>query len=358
MNEQDRRFVETILGRSGEGAGWRSLFRHGSLLTLTRTSAPRDLPSLYRPQKWVSKTGYGLVQLSRRLGIPGPQNGKILHFAGGRDSLVDRIEAALEARVVSLLLGNPVQPQRRFLGLVEGFRKPGFSVIKVGFTAEARAAIGAESEVLGKHGGRLPGVPPLLMELKGPEHPCRALVLDWITGRKASEAEALGHLAHWLGEEEKPLQEFSEWPGIFEQWTRAGLSRARCEKAGTIRLTMSLMHGDYAPWNLLVDPQAKLWALDWEAARDEGIPALDWVHYLYQIDKLLGGRGFASSLETITSRLRSRDARAFLNRVGWGDDRAWLIMVYLATNWLIEDEERPELLRTAAGFLFRENDLP
>jgi hypothetical protein len=101
-----------------------------------------------------------------------------------------------------------------------------------------------------------------------------------------------------------------------------------------------------------VDQEDNLWALDWEAAREDGIPALDWFHYLYQVEKLLGGHGFASSLKRIGARLRLRDSRAFLNRTGWGGDWPWLVMVYLATNWLIEDEERPELLGTAKRFLF------
>ena len=355
MQDQDRRFLETILGRPGEGAGWRTLFRHGSVLTLTRTSARRDLPSLYRPQKGFSRLAYGLVGLSRRFGIPGPQNGKILQFSEGRESLVHQIEGELEAKVVSLLIGNPVQSQRRFLGLVEGFQGRDRSVLKAGFTSEARWAIESERTLLRKLGGRVPGVPPLLGELNGPGSSFQAFLLDWVTGRKATESEALGHLDKWSGEGKKPLREFPEWPGILGQWNRAGLGRGQGDKAGAIRLTPSLMHGDYAPWNLLVDQEENFRALDWEAAREDGIPALDWVHYLYQIEKLLGSRGFAPSLERIGARLRLGDSRAFLNRVGWGEDWPWLIMVYLATNWLIGDRERPELLRTAEQFLFQDH---
>ena len=46
-------------------------------------------------------------------------------------------------------------------------------------------------------------------------------------------------------------------------------------------------HGDFAPWNLLVNQENRLLAIDWEYGLREGFPLLDLAHYVLQVAKLI-----------------------------------------------------------------------
>ena len=46
-------------------------------------------------------------------------------------------------------------------------------------------------------------------------------------------------------------------------------------------------HGDFAPWNLIINNENKLTAMDWEYGTREGFPLLDLAHYILQVAKLI-----------------------------------------------------------------------
>lgn len=351
MNELDQKYLEVVFGPGGGKERWRALYRKGSVLTLSRLPRKRDLPPLYRPQKTFSRLSCSVLGWLERFGItPGPWF-ETLAFSGNRESLVSVLEEETGGRLLELLIGNPVQSQRRFLGLLEG--KGGrLAVVKAGFTGPARDTIRNEAALLEEFGGKTPGVPRLTGLLgEGGQH-YRALLLPLIEGGRASESRALAHLQNWFQGGRMSLSSFAAWPEVARQWEKAGIPAEAMAEAALVSLEPVLEHGDYAPWNLLVDHHDDLWALDWEAGKRMGIPGLDWVHYRYQIDKLLAGSSFPAIIRNLDRRLQDAETQEFLKRAGWLGNHRWLLLVYLATNWLIPDDERPELLRLAIGILF------
>lgn len=77
-------------------------------------------------------------------------------------------------------------------------------------------------------------------------------------------------------------------------------------------------HGDFSPWNLLVDQKNRLMAIDWEYGLREGFPFLDLAHYVLQVAKLIyrwtPERAFANTLQCLrdsgTWRLSLPEAKA------------------------------------------------
>lgn len=50
---------------------------------------------------------------------------------------------------------------------------------------------------------------------------------------------------------------------------------------------VTIQHGDFVPWNLIVKPDGSLQAIDWEYGTLEGFPYLDLVHYVLQTSALI-----------------------------------------------------------------------
>lgn len=344
MNRQDEDFVRVILGSPGEGRRWRALFRKGSLLTLTRDKARAEVPDLYRPQRPASKVILRLIRFCQQWRLPIPGSGSLC-FGEEGDCLVTKLEREIKGEILALLLGNPVQEQRRFLALYRPRNGGDLAVLKCGFTARAVDVIEGEERLLSDLGGKVDGVPTLQAVFGGKKDGYRAFTLPYVGGKSASTREALQLLWPWLSQETRSLKHFDEWGKVREVCQTAGIGENRLELAGKIELKVAVCHGDYAPWNLFFDHAGKLWAFDWEAGQAAGIPGLDWVHYLYQIEKHLAGRDFESSLLRIRKRLEAGDSCAFLKAAGWGGHLEWLLITYLATHWLIDEVERPQLIK-------------
>lgn len=344
MNRRDRGFVKEILGTPGNGRRWRALFRKGSLLTLTRVEAGPLVPELYRPQRGSAKIILQLVRFGERCRLPVPGS-RVICFEEGDDCLVSKLEARADGKILTLLLGNPLQEQRRFLGLCRLNKGMTLSVLKCGFTPQGIQVIENEEKLLNEFGGKVDGVPKLQAVYGGKKDGYRAFALRYAGGRSASTEEALQQLWHWSSGEPRLLKDFQEWGEVRKFCREAGIEEERVEQAGQIELVETLYHGDYAPWNLFFDQSGKLWAFDWEAGQAGGIPGLDWVHYLYQYQKHLAGRDFRGAMLRIRRRLNLDDSRAFLKKAGWDGNFRWLLVSYLATHWLIEESERPLLIR-------------
>jgi hypothetical protein len=80
------------------------------------------------------------------------------------------------------------------------------------------------------------------------------------------------------------------------------LSEGCAEQLSKRSWVQTTVHGDFAPWNMLIEEgTGKLFVLDWEHARLEGLPYLDGVFYALQVGYLLSGDSPRSALEALGS---------------------------------------------------------
>ncbi len=69
--------------------------------------------------------------------------------------------------------------------------------------------------------------------------------------------------------------------------TNGSVAEKLVESISDVKWDIVLQHGDFAPWNLLLQNEEKLIAYDWEYARFDGFPLYDIVYYHLQIECLI-----------------------------------------------------------------------
>ena len=62
--------------------------------------------------------------------------------------------------------------------------------------------------------------------------------------------------------------------------------RMFCRPSDEMRIPSTIVHGDFAPWNLR-EHNGQIAAFDWEYAELDGLPLVDQTHYELQVGYLL-----------------------------------------------------------------------
>ncbi|HEX5451192.1 MAG TPA: phosphotransferase [Candidatus Limnocylindrales bacterium] len=203
-----------------------------------------------------------------------------------------RLRVALHARA-----DRPGQPTAVILTTEAGL----LGAARLGRTGDPFAAgVEREADVLQVLAERFaPPVAPVLLghavsddvraTVQEPLPPARAPVefggphrrfLDRLVGdeeRPAAEAEPLAQLRAAL---DRDLAAFASIrPTLADLLVRLG----------SIRLPRTVVHGDFAPWNLRLAADGQLRAFDWESASLDGLPLIDEIHYRLQVGHHLRG---------------------------------------------------------------------
>ncbi len=96
-----------------------------------------------------------------------------------------------------------------------------------------------------------------------------------------------------------------------------------------------LVHGDFAPWNLLWDETGNLCAIDWEDAKEEGLPLYDLLHFF-----IIQAYLFGAKKAFLKECLRSRWVEGYRHSLGIDQDAVRsLAIFYLADSWLKQIHE-------------------
>jgi hypothetical protein len=156
--------------------------------------------------------------------------------------------------------------------------------VKAGLTPEARELVRKESAFLADTAARRESIPGIQALLELPH--LRAFALNFFNGRtpgKSDEGSLPVLLSSWVDQRKKlPIAELPAWRRLE---TAAGDDPTfkTCAAAMSARaVTPVLQHGDFAPWNVKIDPDGKWMVLDWERGEPAGIPGWDWFHYVVQ----------------------------------------------------------------------------
>ena len=312
---------------------FRLLRRHGEQLLFLPDKQSLLLGSLplYQPQTKKARfflsairlcLGTGLAQVLPRIDAPIGRESTLAKFMtklGGSGTLPD----------FAVLAGNPRAEGRRFVFLAFDAQGRETFVVKAAFEPAGCSLIEHESRFLQAHDGRVPHIPQLLGATG--QSPVAALALPFQPGTspKADDTGIAGNvLGAWFsGEEQMGIASFPQWRrfvasgGSFPQELRPKLE--------SVRVKPVIFHGDFAPWNLRVDSNNRLMALDWERGEDQGIPGWDWFHYVVQTSILMRREKVCETYRRIVRLLQTPEFIAYSRHGGFETRGLLLFAGYL-----------------------------
>lgn len=278
--------------RAGERRRFQVLLRHGDeLLYLPRNErlVLRGL-QLYQPQSTRARlaiaacrfcTAFHLPNFGRDVTVSIDRRTPLAHFftkLAGSDRFPD----------FAVLPGNPRAPARRFVFLLFDAQGQAAHVVKAAFEVGGCQLIERETSFLRIHGNGNPHLPQVVNHLADDDF--AAMALPFYPGKS-------------LGPEDMAVVGviMSSWlrKGGPMPWTDFPTGRRFLHAAGNacpenlrkrlqeMRLTPTLYHGDFAPWNTRESSEHTITVLDWERGEPIGVPGWDWFHYLVQASILV-----------------------------------------------------------------------
>jgi hypothetical protein len=203
----------------------------------------------------------------------------------------------LDCSDVVLTIGTRGPTQKVLARLIDGSGRVA-AVAKIGQQPPAVRRVRHESAILESLSGR--GVPAVLgTEVNGDS--C-AVFMSHIDGTHVPATRWPSPLAEaFLSQLPRSGSEAFEDHPILELLGGVDVLSPGCaDRLSDRRWARALVHGDFAPWNMLIEKgTGKLFVVDWEHARPEGLPHLDVVFYVLQVSYLLWGDSPGRALDSL-----------------------------------------------------------
>jgi len=263
------------------------------LLLPTQRRAADIALSLFPAQSSKAKLARGGLSLMQKMGVmPGASPVELqLDLDSAFAKFLCPAGMRVEELSFAMLLGNPRTAGRRFVLLVFDRAGTPVRVVKAGSGSE-RAL-----ELIRNEGTFLKAVPasvlhaPALQDAFAAEE-IAALAMDYAPGA----TPALGDhsavpelLESWLSREQ-PVR-FADL-AIARRFAAGARTDAATQRVfsqlNQVSFRTAIHHGDFAPWNIRVEPATRRWTvLDWERGEPAGPPAWDWFHFVIQPEVLV-----------------------------------------------------------------------
>ena len=296
----------------------RLLRKNGEPLLLLPTQSPAaDIAlALYPAQSWKAKIARrGLALLQKAGALPGTAPVELqLSLDSPFAQFLCPPGRRVEELTFAMLLGNPRTAGRRFVLLV--FDRAGQPVRVV------KAGVGSERalELIRNEINFLKTVPAPVLHapaLQGTfaANGIAALALEYIAGPTPALADTSSVpeiLGSWLSRE-RPVR-FADLPvarRLAADARKDEATQRALEKLNQVTVHSAIHHGDFAPWNIRIEPVTRRWVvLDWERGEPAGPPAWDWFHFVLQPEVLVR----RASPETILTRFEKFRRRPAFTR--------------------------------------------
>jgi hypothetical protein len=232
----------------------------------------------------------------------------------------------------AMLLGNPNVAGRRFVLLLFDAAGRPVRVVKAGTGFEAEELIRREARFLKSFPAGLLHAPSLHGEFAGDG--TTALAMEFVPGPTpgANDASPLpGILGSWLSPTSKvSFDELTIARRLFSRLGNDGISPRVLDRLRATTFRPAIHHGDFAPWNIRLDPASKRWTvLDWERGDEAGPPAWDWFHYVIQPAALVRRDSPTTILRQVDRLLHSAAFRQYAAQAEIGMAADILLLAYL-----------------------------
>ena len=178
---------------------------------------------------------------------------------------------------VGVLAGNPHAEGRRYTYLAFDENAKALYIAKIGFSDAARKRIRRERDFLRLHADRVDGIPKVFGSLETLSH--SGFIIPYFKGRTPDWHADVNDLDRvllpWVDTTRKvPLAAIPAWASL------SGIDA--CAAISDQEVHPVIHHGDFAPWNMLVESDGRWRVMDWERGDAEGVPGWDWFHYVIQ----------------------------------------------------------------------------
>jgi len=323
--------------------GW-LLCKHGEpLLWIPRNpTLGRQVLTLYPAQtrlaRWARRLASWALQWPRPPGLRRLD----LTVAAEAPFLVDLLTGAncspQHARF-GLLCGNPRAPGRRFIFLRFGPTGTPDAVIKAGDNPAAHERLEAEANFLQTHNPQRLHAPPVQTVWR--QGGLQAMVQPYVPGDRPTPSAALRLdrvLSKWIEPENQlPVPALPLWSdlGRLMRDFPPNLSRSFIDPLATLQVHPTLVHGDFAPWNLRFEPgSGECWVLDWERGRDGGLAGWDWAYYVVQESLMVRRWAPQRVAMALEQWLEQPEVRAYLALGGTDSTRRAVVLSGLWYHYL------------------------
>ncbi len=269
--------------RGHDGPRW--LIPQASLLA-------RTILSEWRPYGLLTRLVWLTVPAANRLGVLPllPGSSRALLPANASNQFLRHIGLDFDAGPPVVLVGNATTT-RKLLVFLEHRSRGKNVLVKVPLKPLARASIANEAKILGKLNGRLHA--PRLLHVSAD---AGVAMQEYLAGTLGSRRCRPQYIQLLLA-----LIESGSFTSLRAHGQRLAMRLRNCaayagnayclEQALALLehdadLPSVLVHGDFAPWNIRELPGGACTLIDWEMAREHGLPLHDLCHFYYMQARL------------------------------------------------------------------------
>lgn len=353
MTFDDKHLIENLLS-AGVGRGVADvylIYRGGSVLM----ALPRDkqlalkVVGLYQPQKLKAKLLKSGLKWMVRFGIH--RCLKKQQIPRGEASVLAEL-SILESQF-GFILSNAHSENRNMMLLYSDGNDHRVMKAGIGASRDIIAEEFASSE-------RFSGLVKQVLKPSGFVHNenFAGYTTAYIVGNSPStevdQAAAFAVVESWL--DASKVAKISE-SGLFQKLSnRLGSDDADViglmDRVGDYEVKLPIGHGDFTPWNIIIDERDEMFILDWEYAETEFVPGWDIFHYIVQKQTLVDGKSSGEVLELCREWISSERGLAYFEKarlaeIGQAED---LLGTYLLYSQYIMGIDRAELIS-----IWREN---
>lgn len=264
------------------------------LLLLPMHSAAAKIGlSLYPAQSWKAKAARRGLALMHRVKFMSGTSPIELRLALDSPFAKFLCPPGLDLASASfaMLLGNPNTAGRRFVILVFDNRGNPVRVVKVGAHNErSLELIRNEAQFLKSVPASILRAPTLQDAFE--QDDIAALAFDYAPGPTPALEDCSSVpqiLTTWLSREQPvPFHKLPAAHRLSNQARTDAATQRALQRLSSVVVQPAIHHGDFAPWNVRVNPANQTWTvLDWERGEPSGPPAWDWFHYVIQPEVLV-----------------------------------------------------------------------
>lgn len=158
--------------------------------------------------------------------------------------------------------------------------------IKLGLSERAQHSVKKEYSLLQKLPVGLAAKPIALQDLDIGV----GMLLEPVVGRKVdpylpAEKEAVSYLDDLVLEEKYAFEDHPWIKSLLLRGTE--LDRDIVKPLSDRQWPVTIVHGDYAPWNIIIDTNYRVSTVDWEHGSLQGFPFYDLIYYILQVSFLM-----------------------------------------------------------------------